>query len=175
MSKPVAVKLAVKTSMENALDGRSVEAARPMAMNLTDANLATRITGRPPTLFACCSFEVLPLCDQDGALEVRRVGPRSLQMGFPDGFFPTAFSCFVRSSNERFSAGQHFELPCLSVVVESLDAQGDPEQVLYMFPVPLEDPSLRWMTWHDGVYTFPGLHRPSVRPRRSPPSGAFSE
>ena len=58
----------------------------------------------------------------------------------------------MRSPNERFSAGQHFDLPGLSVVVEALDAQGDPEQVLYEFPVPLEDPSLRWMSWHDGVY-----------------------
>ena len=85
-------------------------------------------------------------------MEVTRVGPRSLQVRFPDGFFPTAFSRYVRSPNERFSAGQHFELPGLSVVVEALDAQGDPEQVRYEFPVPLEDPSLRWMSWHDGVY-----------------------
>ena len=38
------------------------------------------------------------------------------------------------------------------MVVESLDAQGDPEQVLYEFAAPLEDSSLRWMRWHDGVY-----------------------
>ena len=87
-----------------------------------------------------------------GTLEVTRVGPRSLRVRFPDGFFPTAFSRFLRSPNERFSVGQHFELPGLSVVVEALDAQGDPEQVLYEFPVPLEDPSLRFMSWHDGVY-----------------------
>jgi hypothetical protein len=87
-----------------------------------------------------------------GRLGVTRVGARSLQVRFPDGFFPTAFSRFLRSPNERFSAGQHFDLPGFSVVVESLDAQGDPEQVLYEFPVPLEDPSLRWMTWQDGAY-----------------------
>ena len=87
-----------------------------------------------------------------GTLEVTRAGPRSLRVRFPDGFFPTAFSRFVRGQNERFSPGQHFELPGLSVVVEALDAQGDPEQVQYEFPVPLEDPSLRWMSWQDGVY-----------------------
>ncbi len=87
-----------------------------------------------------------------GTLEVTRVGPRSLQVRFPDGFFPTAFSRFVRSPNERFAVGQHYELPGFSVVVEALDAHGDPEQVRYEFPVPLEDPSLRLMSWHDGVY-----------------------
>ena len=87
-----------------------------------------------------------------GTLEVTRVGPRSLRVRFPGGFFPTAFSRYVRSPNERFSVGQHFDLPGLSAMVEALGAQGDPEQVLYEFPVPLEDSSLRWMSWHDGVY-----------------------
>jgi hypothetical protein len=87
-----------------------------------------------------------------GTLEVTRVGPSSLRVRFLGGFFPTAFSRFVRSQNDRFSPGQHFELPGLSIVVEALDAQGDPEQVLYEFPVPLEDPSLRWMIWQDGAY-----------------------
>ncbi|MGH8679641.1 MAG: hypothetical protein ACREUQ_15000 [Burkholderiales bacterium] len=87
-----------------------------------------------------------------GTLEVTRVGPRSLRVRFPGGFFPTEFSRYVRSQNDRFSPGQHFELPGLSIVVEALDAQGDPEQVLYEFPVPLEDPSLRWMKWHDRAY-----------------------
>jgi hypothetical protein len=85
-------------------------------------------------------------------LEVTRVGPRSLRVSFPSGFFPTEFSRYLRSQNESFSVGQHFELPGLSVTVESLDAQGDPQQVLYQFAVPLEDPSLRWMHWQDGVY-----------------------
>jgi hypothetical protein len=87
-----------------------------------------------------------------GALEVTRVGPRSLRVRFPDGFFPTAYSRFLRSPNDRFSTGQQMNLPGLSVTVESLDARGDPEQVLYEFPVPLEDPSLRWMSWQDGLY-----------------------
>jgi len=87
-----------------------------------------------------------------GTLEVTRVGPRSLRVRFPDGFFPTAFRRFVRNQSDHFSAGQHFELPGLSVVVETLDAQGDPEQVQYEFPVPLEDPSLRCMSWQNGAY-----------------------
>ena len=49
-------------------------------------------------------------------------------------------SRYVRSRNDRFQAGQCGELPGLSVAVETLDAQGDPEQVLYEFAVPLEDP-----------------------------------
>jgi len=87
-----------------------------------------------------------------GELEVTRVGPRSLRVRFLGGFFPTAFSRFVRSPNDRFSVGHRVALPGMSVVVESLDAHGDPRQLLYEFPVPLEDSSLRWMRWQDGVY-----------------------
>jgi hypothetical protein len=86
------------------------------------------------------------------SLEITRVGPRSLRLLFPTGFFPTAFSRFLRSQNDRFSSGQRVELPGLSILVESLDAQGDPEQVLYDFPVPLEHSSLCWMRWQDGNY-----------------------
>ncbi len=86
------------------------------------------------------------------ALEITRAGPRSLRVSFPEGFFPTPFSRFLRGRNERFFVGQRVELPGLSVVVQSLDSQGDPEQVLYQFSVPLEDPSLRWMCWKDGEY-----------------------
>src|SRR5215469_13689174 len=87
-----------------------------------------------------------------GTLEVTRVGPRSLQVRFPAGFFSNDFSRYLRNPNERFSAGQHFELPGLSVTAQSIDEHGDPAEVLYEFPVPLEDSSLRWIRWHDGVY-----------------------
>jgi hypothetical protein len=110
------------------------------------------------SIWAVHKLENLPMprhmraLSSGGELEVTRVGPKSLRVRFPNGFFPTDFSRFVRSQNEHFAAGQHFELPDMTVVVESLDAQGDPEEVLYEFPVPLEDPSLRWMSWRDGVY-----------------------
>ncbi len=87
-----------------------------------------------------------------GTLELTRVGPRSLLMRFPDGFFPSAYSRFLRSPSDRFSVGMQVELPGLSVTVESLDKHGVPAAVLYRFPVRLEDPSLRWMRWHDGAY-----------------------
>jgi hypothetical protein len=87
-----------------------------------------------------------------GALEVTRVGPKSLQVRFPRGLFPTAFSRYVRSRNDRFHVGQRFELSGFSVKVERLNAHGDPDQVLYEFAVPLEDPSLRWMQWKGGIY-----------------------
>lgn len=87
-----------------------------------------------------------------GELQVTRIGLRSLRVRFLSGFFPSAFSHFLRSPRDRFSQGQRVELPGLTVVVESLDRHGNPAAVLYKFAVPLDDPSLCWMRWHDGLY-----------------------
>ena len=140
---------------------------RAMASVPSDSQMASQdlVLINPPdhiylvtAIWAVHRLENLPIprhiraLSAGGRLEVTRVGPRSLQVRFPDGFFPTSFSRYVRSPTERFSAGQRFDLPGFSVVVESLDAQSDPEQVLYEFPVPLEDPSLRGVGWDDVVY-----------------------
>jgi hypothetical protein len=140
---------------------------RAMASVPSDAQIASQdlVLVNPPdhiylvtSIWAVRRLDNLPMprhlraLSTGGTLEITRVGPRSLQVRFPKGFFPTAFSRYVRSQNDHFSLGQRFELPGLSVVVEALDAQGDPEQVRYDFPVPLENSSLRWMSWHDGVY-----------------------
>ncbi len=47
---------------------------------------------------------------------------------------------------------QRFELSGFSVEVQRPNARGDPDEVLYKFAVPLEDPSLRWVHWKEGVY-----------------------
>lgn len=82
----------------------------------------------------------------------RRVGPRSLRVRFPAGLFPTVFSRYLRGEDEPFHLSQRFEVSGLSVEVQHLTARGDPDEVLYEFAVPLEDPSLRWVRWKDGVY-----------------------
>ncbi|MGA8642839.1 hypothetical protein [Candidatus Binatus sp.] len=145
----------------------SARMGRAMASVPSDPQIASKdlVLINPPdhiylvtAIWAVKHLENLPMprhlraLSSGGPLEVTRVGPRSLRVRFLGGFFPTAFSRFVRSQNDRFSVGQHFQLPGLSIVVEAFDAQGDPERVLYEFPVPLEDSSLRWMRWQDGVY-----------------------
>lgn len=85
-------------------------------------------------------------------LTVTRVGPRALRVHFPKGLFPSVFSRYMRSPGDRFDVGQRFPLSGFAAVVEHLDPQGDPDDVLYEFAVPLEDKSLRWLRWNDGVY-----------------------
>jgi hypothetical protein len=140
---------------------------RAMASVPSDSRIASQdlVLINPPdhiylvtAIWAVHRLENLPMprhmraLSSGGELEVTRAGPQSLRVRFPGGFFPTATSRYFRSHNDRFSAGQRLELPGLSITVEALDARGDPAQVLYELPVPLEDSSLRWMSWQDGVY-----------------------
>ncbi len=85
-------------------------------------------------------------------LTATRVGSRFLLVRFPRGLFPSVFSRYMRSRSDPIHAGQRFQLSGFSAVVQQLDRQGDPVEVLYEFAVPLEDTSLRWLRWSDGVY-----------------------
>ena len=87
-----------------------------------------------------------------GPLRVTRVGPQALRVEFLAGLFPTVFSRYMRSVNDPFERGHRYDVPGLSAEVEHLTPQGDPDVVVYRFDVPLEDASLRWVRWQDGVY-----------------------
>ena len=48
--------------------------------------------------------------------------------------------------------GQRIELDGAVVEVTAVTADGRPAEATFTFPTPLEDPSLRWLQWDDGVY-----------------------
>ena len=85
-------------------------------------------------------------------LQITRVGPRALRVAFPNGLFQTVFSRYLHGTDESFHVGQRVELSGFAAEVQHLNAHGDPDEVLYEFAVPLEDPALRWVRWQDGVY-----------------------
>jgi hypothetical protein len=87
-----------------------------------------------------------------GPLRVTRLGTRELRVQFLSGLFPTVFSRYMRSVNDPFERGRRYDVPGLDAEVEHLNPQGDPDVVVYRFDVPLEDASLRWVRWQDGVY-----------------------
>ena len=73
-------------------------------------------------------------------------------MEFLAGLFPTVFSRYMRSRERSVRARAPIRRTGLSAEVERLDSQGDPDAAVYRFDVPLEDASLRWVRWQDGVY-----------------------
>lgn len=102
-------------------------------------------------------------------LEVGRVDANTLRVRLPLGLFPHAFSRYYRGSQVGFSAGDRLELSDLTIEIEELNANGDPEVIVYRFHAPLEDPSLRWLRWLDGAYV-PWTPPPPGSSETLPPS-----
>jgi len=83
---------------------------------------------------------------------VERLDSRTLSIHLADGLFPDPFTRYFRSKEHGFLDGQRFQIEGLSVEVQALNEDGDPQLIVYRFDVPLEDPSLRWLRWKEGVY-----------------------
>lgn len=58
----------------------------------------------------------------------------------------------VRARRFPFAAGDRVELPDVAINVRSVTVDARPAEIEVRFAVPLEDPSLRWVVWHDGAY-----------------------
>ncbi len=63
-----------------------------------------------------------------------------------------AFELLFRGLDEPFTLGWRLELTGVTVEVVELTAAGRAAAVSFTFDRRLEDPSLRWLRWDDGVY-----------------------
>jgi hypothetical protein len=86
------------------------------------------------------------------AMEIVRVDATTLDVKIAEGLFPSPWSRYYRSKQLGFSVGQRIELTGFSVEIRALNEAGDPHELRYRFAVPLEDSSLRWLRWGDGIY-----------------------
>jgi hypothetical protein len=55
--------------------------------------------------------------------------------------------CEVRGAEQPMQPGQRIVLPRMTVEVIRVDERGSPVEAAFDFPVPLEDPSLKWVYW----------------------------
>jgi len=85
-------------------------------------------------------------------MTVQRLDANALSIRLRDGLFPDPFTRYFRSSKHGFFEGQRFAVAGMSIDVQALNPRGAPERIVYRFEVPLEDPSLRWLRWNEGVY-----------------------
>jgi len=63
-------------------------------------------------------------------------------------YFYDEFNSLFRPENLPFRAGEQVELTGMSVEVTDIDKAGQPTQVLFHFPVSLDDPSMHWLQWN---------------------------
>ena len=84
-----------------------------------------------------------------GAVEVVRDGVDSLLLRALGGFLPTEPERMLRSLKRPFAVGQQVVLDGMTATVVSVLPDGRPESVRFVFDRPLEDPSMRWVTWSE--------------------------
>ena len=84
--------------------------------------------------------------------ELSRPDPRTLRVELRGGLFDGYLGRLFRDHRHPFEAGDTVELERMQVEVLAADREGQPTELLFRFPVPLEDPSLCWITWEGRGY-----------------------
>ncbi len=80
------------------------------------------------------------------AINIRRVGERSLEVSPDGGFVPAVLGATGRL-DPPFKAGQVRTFRHMRALVLSVDDRGAPQSVRFEFDVPLGDPTLRLLVW----------------------------
>jgi hypothetical protein len=84
--------------------------------------------------------------------EIERADARTVVITLRDGFVHDAFSQVARSAKVPFSTGEVVRVAGMTAEVEEVTPDGRPRRVRFRFDVPLEDPSLVWVTWEGSGY-----------------------
>jgi hypothetical protein len=75
-----------------------------------------------------------------------RIDEDTLELRAVGGFYPNRGDRMCRALRAPFTVGERVERPDFEAEVIQLQPDGRPEVVRFHFRVPLEDPSLRWIT-----------------------------
>ena len=85
-------------------------------------------------------------------MALRRVDARTLVVRPKYGYLTSLFDRLLRDDSAPMALGERVELTGMTVEVTELTADGRPAEASFRFAVPLEDASLRWLQWRDGVF-----------------------
>lgn len=82
-----------------------------------------------------------------GAVEVRRVDDRTLQIRPDDGYLAEVANRIQRGLSRPFEPGDVIQMPDLRVTVLDVTGDGRPAEATFEFDAPLDDPKLVWRRW----------------------------
>ncbi|MGD8329592.1 MAG: hypothetical protein PVJ49_09145 [Acidobacteriota bacterium] len=95
---------------------------------------------------------VYALATEPVEAEVSRTSPRSLTVDVDGGLFQGALGWLFRGPDHPLQVGQSIDLDGITVSVTTVTPCGAPRAAVFTFDRPLEDRSLRWLRWDDGVF-----------------------
>jgi hypothetical protein len=89
------------------------------------------------------------------AVTVRRLDERSLAIRPKRGYLRWALDRVFRSDRRPLATGEQVRLSGMTVTIDSLTADGRPDEATFRFDVPLESPDLLWLCFRgDGFEPF---------------------
>jgi hypothetical protein len=68
------------------------------------------------------------------------------------GYYTFVLDALFRNKQHPFSVGDRVELTGMTVEITELTGDGRTAEAAFIFSVPLEDPSLRWLQYKDGAF-----------------------
>jgi hypothetical protein len=119
---------------------------------------------RLPALGACLSVSEKPVT-------AVRVDARTLVVRPEGGLLLEITSRLFRAAELPFRVGDRVRLAMMTVTVTATTSDGRPAEASFLFDVPLEDPSLLWLTWNGARYV--SFTPPPVGAEIVIPSGSF--
>ncbi len=87
----------------------------------------------------------------DTDVKVYRVDACTLRVRIANGLLGGNFGKLFRSDEEPIAVNQEIDVSGMGARIAQVGKNG-PEEILYRFAVPLEDPSLRWLQWKGLTY-----------------------
>ncbi len=82
-------------------------------------------------------------------VEIHRPDANTLVVRPSYGYYAHTMDTLFRDKNAKFSIGDRVELTAMTVEITEITADGRPAQAAFIFSVPLEDPSLKWLQYID--------------------------
>jgi hypothetical protein len=86
------------------------------------------------------------------SVTIRRVDERTLAIAPGGGYLRFPLDAVFRSERRGFAVGDQVKLTGMTVTVNSLTADGRPDEAMFRFDVPLESPSLLWLRYRAGGF-----------------------
>ena len=82
-------------------------------------------------------------------IEVQRINDRTVVLRLSNGLLAGSWNQVFRDSGAPIKKGAAWKLANCSLAVTGVTDTGLPSEIKYEFTVPLEDSSLRWVTWSE--------------------------
>jgi hypothetical protein len=136
--------LYVRTDFDESIaDQDLVIVNAPSAMHAHYVSILRSLHGEPAPKHTRVLAPAVP------SITIHRPDERSLRIRPEAGYLKFPFDRLFRNADHPLTVGDRIELTGMQVEVTALTSDGRPAEALFVFDVPLEDPSLRWLRYEE--------------------------